>query len=191
VLVVTAVELPVRVSVDCSMPAAVTTGVPHDAAMPTGRPVIWKFADAALEVSETPPTGVVVTVIFCVAVETMLICEDESATVIAGAGETCRVIVDWPVMPSPVAVNCRLRVAIVALTEAFSVSIATCAPALADGKVAGLQLALIPEGNVDVLSATVPANDPPVVAVTCSVALCPATSESFADAAVTVSVGNT
>ena len=89
------------------------------------------------------------------------------------------------------AISCRLMVVIVALAAAFRVKVAVCAPALADGKVAGLHVAVTPVGNVDVLRATVPANDPPVVAVTCSAALLPATIGSFVAAGVTVSVGKT
>ena len=123
--------------------------------------------------------------------EVMLSEAGESAAVMAGAGVTWTVTADCPVMPSPVATIRRLALAAVAVAAALRVSVTVWLPEVAVNE-AGLQLAVTPAGRVGILSATLPANEPPVVTVTWSVPLAPpATRESEAAAGVTVRVGNT
>ena len=83
-----ALVLPVRMSVAWSAPAAVRVVAPEVAVMPFGSPVILYVALAALEASETPPTGVSVTIKVCLLVELMAMLGVESAMLIAGAGVT-------------------------------------------------------------------------------------------------------
>ena len=63
VLLVTAVLLPVRVTVFCTLPVAATLAALQVAVMPAGNPAIWKLAPDAVEANLAAPTGVSVTTI--------------------------------------------------------------------------------------------------------------------------------
>jgi hypothetical protein len=125
---VTALAPPVRVSLDCSAPAAVRLAAPQVPVIPAGRPVTLKVAVEALDARETPPTGATVTVIEVVAIESMLMDEGARVAAIAGAAVTCTLAVVEAVSPSPVAVILKLVVASVAAVEGLRVSVEVVAP---------------------------------------------------------------
>lgn len=163
-----AVTLPVRVSLACSAPAAVSVGVLQLPVIPPGSPVTVKIALEALEAKETPPTGVTVAVTVALDIDCMLIDAGERARVTAGAAVTWSDSGACAVRPSPVATISSRDALTAAVVEERSVSVEATLPSPEGEKEPLVQLAVTPVGNPDRERLTAPDHVPPMVVVTCT-----------------------
>ena len=125
-----ALVLPVRISRVWILPAAVRAGVLQLPVIPAGSPVTVKLAAEALEASETPPTGLTVTVTDPVDIDVMLSEAGESMMAMAGAAVTRSEAAAEAMSPSPVAVILRLVVDRAAVAAGLRVRVETTLPSV-------------------------------------------------------------
>jgi hypothetical protein len=152
-----AVALPVSVSVQATVPAAVRDGELQLAVKPLGNPEARVMVDpAAAVLATTPPTGVAVTVAVVLASERAAIVVGETLNCTLGAAFTCKVICLLAETLSPVAVTVTVAEPVTADEDAAKVRVEV--PDSFE-RVRGLvlQIAVAPVGRPVTLNVTAPA----------------------------------
>ena len=185
-LLIRAALLPVSVNVDCTCPFTSAAAL-HAPVTPAGSPVTVNTAPLG-KLGETPPTSVTFASSVAVPAEFIVRLVAPSAILIAGAVVVVSPTLPVALSPSPLALSVSVEAPSDAVVVALSVSVVevVAAPAL---KLPTLHFAVTPAGKPLAVSVTAPVKLPPVVTVTGTVTVFPATSDTLEAPAAIASVG--